>query len=369
MVTKVSWLTILVFALTLFACGQATSDSIKPGSSSQDKPYDGTPDGFEVRQTEKLLGVLLQTFPEPQGPTKFDELPPTRPALQFTVKEQPVSGPTPQPFYETRSLVKAKAPDGSIYEAYCTRNSSEVILGSQPPSTMYHTREMHDTHHGYGFSPSDVFIGKRVGSRIKTDLMFPDVGEHDTAPHHLAIDSKGMVHLIVADVNISQANRLDLYWVIGDPRTGKWTAAWLVDRRDFIGSSHPWSGASTDKVNLVWLCEKQGLESSPDDGIFHLEWQPGGFGQKVRVIKGKFRGWDAAVDPQSGRLLLVYSDKDRGVYITSRPEGGTWTTPVRLHKSLTKPHDVSAIGLSDGTFIIRTTYNYKDTREWVVRLL
>ena len=110
--SKVPCFAILAFALTLFACGQVT----KPASSSppQDKPYDGTADGFEVRQTEKLLGVPLQTFPGPQGPAKFDELPPTRPALQFTVKEQPVSGPTPQPFYEVRSIVKAKAPDGSV---------------------------------------------------------------------------------------------------------------------------------------------------------------------------------------------------------------------------------------------------------------
>jgi len=60
-----------------------------------------------------------------------------------------------------------------------------------------------------------------------------DVGSYDTAPHHLAIDKKGMVHLIVADVNIFQDNRLDLYWAIGDPATGKWTAAWLLDRRGF----------------------------------------------------------------------------------------------------------------------------------------
>ena len=118
MLTKVSCFAILVFALTLFSCGEVISDSTKPvsASPSQDKSYDGTPDGFEVRQTEKLLGVPLQTFPGPQGLTKFDELPPTRPALQFTVKEQPLSGPTPQPSYEVRSIVRAKAPDGSVYE-------------------------------------------------------------------------------------------------------------------------------------------------------------------------------------------------------------------------------------------------------------
>lgn len=366
---RVVFLTFLLVALTLFACSQATSESINAESSSpsQKRTSEGKPDDFEVRQTEKLLGVRLQTFPKPQGPTKFEVLPPIRPALHFVAKEQPVSGPTPLPSYERRPIVKAKAPDGSIYEAYCTRDSSEVILSSQQPSTPENTRQLYGTHYGYAYSPEDVFIGKRVGGRIKTDLLFPDVGSHDTAPHHLAIDSKGMVHLIVADVNIFQDNRLELYWVIGDPGTGKWTAAWLVDRRDFIGSSSPWSGAWADKVNLLWHVEKVGLESSPDDGIYYLQWQPGGFGQKIKVVKGRVNSWDAAVDPQSGRLLLVYSD-DNGVYITSRPEGGgTWTMPARLNKTLTTPDEVSASSLNDGLFIIRTTS--KDTREWVVRLL
>ena len=368
MLTKVSCFAILVFALTLFACGEVTSDSTKPAASSpsQEKPYDGTPDGFEVRQTEKLLGVPLQTFPGPQGPTKFDELPPNRRALQFTVKEQPVSGPTPQPSFEERSIVKAKAPDGSVFEAYCTANPSDVIRGSQQRSTADNTRQMYGTHHGYVYTPQDVYIGKRVGGRIKTALFFPDVGSHTTAPHHLAIDNNGMVHLIVADVNIFQDNRLDLYLVIGDPGTGKWTSAWLVDRRGFTSSSHPWSGAAVGKVNLIWNWRKMGLGGSSDDGIFHLQWHAGGFGQKVRVVQGELSNWDAAIDPQSGSLLLVYSD-DKGVYLTSRSEGGTWTTPARLHRSLTKPHYVSATVVNNGTFIIRTTY--EDTREWVLRLL
>lgn len=365
---KAYYLTIVLFGLILFVCCEATTDSKSPASfsSSQGKPSDATPDGFEVSQTEKLLGVPLQILPEPPGATKFEELPSARPALQFTVREQPVSGPTPPPSFATRSIVTAKAPDGSVYEAICTRDTSGVILGSQHPSTPQNTRQLYGTHHGYGYTPEDVYIGKRLGNRIRTALFFPDVGSHDTAPHHLAIDNNGMIHLIVADVNIFQDNRLDLYWVIGNPSTGKWTAAWLVDRRSFTSSSYPWSGAWADKVNLLWHWDKQGLEGSPDDGIFHLQWQPGGFGQKVRVVKGRVTSWSAAVDPESGRLLLVYSD-DNGVYITSRPEGGTWTTPARLNKSLAKPHNVSATSVSDGTFIIRTAY--ENTREWVVRLL
>jgi len=225
---------------------------------------------------------------------------------------------------------------------------------------------MYGTHYGYAYTPEDVYIGKRVAGRLQTALFFPDVGSHDTAPHHLAIDNNGMVHLIVADVNIYQDNRLDLYWVIGDPATGKWTAAWLVDRRGFTSSSEPWTGAWANKVNLLWHWEKQGLEGSTDDGVFYLQWQQRGFGRKVRILNGQVSSWAAAVDPQSGRLLLVYSNDD-GVYLTSRTEGGTWTRPARLNKSLTGPHDVSVTSVNDGMFIIRTAG--QDTREWVVRLL
>lgn len=52
--------------------------------------------------------------------------------------------------------------------------------------------------------PEDVYIGRREAGRIKPTLFFRDVGSHTTAPHYLAIDNRGMVHLAVADVNISQ---------------------------------------------------------------------------------------------------------------------------------------------------------------------
>ena len=94
MVTKALLLTSLLFVLMLFACNNAAGDSTKPNLSSasqldQSKAPNNTPDDFETRQTEKLLGVSLQTFPDPQGLTKFDESPANRPALKFTVKEQP----------------------------------------------------------------------------------------------------------------------------------------------------------------------------------------------------------------------------------------------------------------------------------------
>ena len=363
MVTKASLLTMLALAFALFACGDVPVDSKTPtsASTSQDKPAED----FETRQTEKLLGVALQTFPDPQGLTKFDESPANRPALKFTVKEQPLTG-APPAWDQSHSIVQANGPDGSVYEAYSGRAVSEEITDSRSASTAANTRQMYGTHHGYGYTPQDVYIGKRVGKRIKPSLFFPDVGSHTTAPYHFAIDNKGMVHLIVADVNIYQENRLDMYWVIGDPNTGKWSQAWLVERRGLTSSSRPWSGAWADKVNLIWTWDKMGSGGSPDNGIFHVQWQQSGFGKKVRVIDSVPTMWAAAVDPQSGRLLFVYSD-DKGVYLTSRPEGGAWTMPARLDKSLQKAHYVSATSSNDGEFIIRTTA--MESREWLVRLL
>lgn len=368
MLRNMSYFAMLLLALALFACGEVKSDSTKPASSSpsQDKQPDGTPDDFEVRQTEKLLGVPLQTFPEPQGTTKFDELPAARAALQFTATQQPATGPTPQAWYETRSIVKATGPDGSVYEAYSTANTSNVIRESNQRSTAENTRQPYGSHHGYGYVPQDIYIGKRVGGSLRTSLFFPDDGSHTTAPHSLAIDNKGMVHLIVADVNIFQENRLDLYWVIGDPSARKWTSAWLVDRRMSTSSSHPWSGAWADKVELLWTWDIMGNDESPDDGIFHLQWQPSGFGQKIRLLKAKFTNWDAAIDHQTGSLLLVYSD-EKGVFVMARRADGTWTMPAKLHKSLTQAAYVSASCMSEGTFIIRTTFY--ETHEWLVRLL
>ena len=369
MVTKIFLLTTLFFIMTLFACNETAGDSTKanPSSSSQldqSKAPNKPSDDFETRQTEKFLGVALQTFPDPQGLTKFDESPANRPALKFTVKEQPLTGPPPQ-WDESHSIVKARGPDGSVYEAYSGREVSEVITDSPSASTAQNTRQTYGTHHGYGYVPQDVYIGKRVDKRIKPSLFFPDVGSHTTAPHHFAIDNKGMVHLIVADVNIYQENRLDMYWVIGDPNTGKWSQAWLVERRGLTSSCRPWSGAWADKVNLVWTWEKMGLGGSPDNGIFHVQWQQSGFGKKVRVIDSVPTMWTAAVDPQSGKILLVYSD-NKGVYLTSRPEGGDWTTPARLHRSLQTAHYVSATASGDGGFVIRTAS--MESREWLVRL-
>src|SRR3954464_11890917 len=86
----------------------------------QDRPADDI--AFEEAQTAKLLGVPLQKFPAPQGLNGMDEIPATARIFTFTLKSQPVSGPPPRVFFETRKIVKAIAPDRSIYEAYCGRD-------------------------------------------------------------------------------------------------------------------------------------------------------------------------------------------------------------------------------------------------------
>jgi hypothetical protein len=102
--------------------------------------------------------------------------------------------------------------------------------------------------------------------------------------------------------------------------------------------------------------------------MFHVEWGPGGFGRKVRVISGVVRGLDAAVDPQSGRLLIAFSKeaggKSDGVYVVSRLEGGNWTRPARLHPRIGKDDDASVEAAGGGAFIIRT--GPSNTREWVL---
>jgi hypothetical protein len=357
-------LQILLFATLLFL-SSFPSQHQRAQTKKQRELDDRAASVFEIRQTEKLLGVPVQTFPDPQGLTGFDELPANRPAPQFTINEHSLTGPRPKYMYELRTTVKARAPDGSVYEAYSGRQEEDVIEDSAFASTAENTRQFYGTHHGYGYNPQDVYIGKRLGARIKPALFFRDVGSHDTAPYHFAIDNKGMVHLIVADVNIFQRNRLDLYWVRGDLSSGKWTAAWLVDRRGFTSWSHPWSAAWADKVHGLWnWCDESVHKNAPGMGIIYLQWGPNGFGRKVRVVKGIPQSWDAAVDPQSGRLLLVYSNAN-GVFTTYRPETGTWRRPTVLKAGLRTTDAVSVSSGGDGTFIIRT--GSEDTREWVVR--
>ena len=92
----------------------------------QTRPADDA--AFEARQTAKLLGVPVSNFPAPQGLKGFDELPANALPFKFTLTPRRLSGPPPRVSYHERKIVKARAPDGSVYEAYCGYDDPEQIV-------------------------------------------------------------------------------------------------------------------------------------------------------------------------------------------------------------------------------------------------
>jgi WD40 repeat protein len=326
-----------------------------------DAPRD--PAQFEVHQTRKFLGFAVRDFPQPQGPKKFDELPADAPAFAFTVTPRKVSGPDPRDSYQTRNRVVARAPDGGEVEAYCGYDDPKQIVPGHGFESTPETRR-----HQYGggaYHPQDVYVGKRVGGRLKAGLFFRDVGSHNTAPHHLAVDGKGRCHLTLADVDLGQGNRFKLYWLVGNLAAGKWTEAWLIDHREhFTSWAHPLSAAWKEQVHLVWdWADVSAGDKAKGTGVYHVQWTPAGFGRKARVFKGLAENLDMAVHPKSGRLVLVFSTEE-GVFVASRPAAGPWTRPTRLHPDLVKRHTVSIQPGPDGAFVIRTRYS--KTKEWLL---
>jgi hypothetical protein len=338
----------------------------------QDRTTDDT--AFEAKQTAKLLGVAVQDFPPPQGLKGLEELPTNARVFTFTLKPQPRSGPPPPVYFNERKTVTALAPDGTVYEAYCGHDDvGEIVPGHGFVSNFENRRQHYETHYGYGYMPQDVYIGKREAGRIRPTLFFRDVGSHNDSPHALAIDSQGMAHLAVADVNISQNNRLDLYWVIGDPKTGKWNSAWLLDRRGFTSWSHPWSAAWSDKVHLIWdWCDVSIHKRAPGMGAFHVEWTANGFSRKTRIFPEPVRQLDAAVDQASGLLVIILARDAGGVYVLSRSVNGKLTRPTLLHASLRGRVNVSIEAAGGGDFIIKTGSDsliggVDDSKQWLLR--
>jgi hypothetical protein len=361
-----------VLGLVMLFIGSTLSGRTEVRDFPQDRPADDA--AFEAAQTAKLLGVPVQNFPAPQGLTGFDELPTNARAFTFTLREQPRSGPPPPVYFAERKIVAARAPDATVYEAYCGHDdASEIVPGHGFVSNFENRRQWYGNHLGYGYMPQDVYIGKREAGRIRPTLFFRDVGSHTTAPHYLAIDNQGRVHLAVADVNISQDNRLDLYWVIGDPKTGKWNSAWLVDRRGFTSWSHPWSAAWSDKVHLIWdWCDVSIHKRAPGMGAFHVEWSASGFGRKTRIFSEPVRQLDAAVDQASGLLVIVLAKDAGGVYVLSRSADGKWTRPGLLHPSLRGDANVSIEAAGSGAFIIKAGSDsliggVDDSKQWLLR--
>lgn len=310
--------------------------------------------------TERALGVSVVEFPTEQGPAGFDELRADAPAARLVVAERPASGPRPKSSYEPRKSVQSMAPDGSAYEAYCGYPDDPELAQAHDGKGVSN-RQFYARHHGASYHAESVFVGRREGGRLNPSLVFPDVGSHTTAPHAFSVDSHGNCHLVVADVNISQGNRLDLYWVIGDPRTAKWGSAFLLEHRGFTSWAHPRSIALGESVHLLWdWVDGSHPEAQPDNGLFHVEWTPRGFGRKVRIASGEILAWDMAMDSKSGLLLAVYST-DEGVYGATRSRDGWWSKPARL---LTVSSMALSVEARDGAFLLRTGDG--ETKEWLV---
>ncbi len=170
--------------------------------------------------------------------------------------------------------------------------------------------------------------------------------------------------MIVADVNISDNNELNVYSVIGNPKTGKWLAASLLDRRGFTSWSHPWSRSWGETVHSLWNWGDATYDKeNPNMGLFYVDWNPAGFGKKMRVISGLIESYDAAVDSKTGRLLVVTSKGER-IFFSMRDVNGVWTKPTRLDPLADNKYssDVSVQSVGDGTFIVRSSG--KSGGEW-----
>jgi hypothetical protein len=173
--------------------------------------------------------------------------------------------------------------------------------------------------------------------------------------------------LTVADVDTTQDNRLNLYWLIGDPEKGKWKSAWIVDHRGFTSSSHPLFIASGKSVHLIWTWQDMSKGRPADgSGLFHLEWSPDGFSKKTRIANGAINTYDAAVDQESGGILVAFSTED-SVYLTLRRTNGTWTRPTVFKQDLTQDPRVSVLARKKSCFLVRINTGEID-KEWRIDL-
>jgi hypothetical protein len=153
----------------------------------------------------------------------------------------------------------------------------------------------------------------------------------------------------------------------------KWLEAWVVDLSHSGGSHPPWCTTHGSSVHLIWSC-KRGIgpnDPSPQSGLFHLEWSPGGFQRKIKVATVEVSEWDAAIEPKSGRLLAVFSTKE-GIQAASRSPRGDWSRVTKLPIELPKeaslwyvPVSVEAAG--NDRFLVRTGYDHPRAWELVIK--
>jgi hypothetical protein len=319
------------------------------------------PDEFEKEQTRKFLGFEVRDFPMPQGTTGFDELPKDASAFAFAVTpRKPPGGAKPLTWSSSGPSVSANGPDGKRIEAFCGHGNDETLAPGHPFQS---TRENRRHDHGGGtYDASDLFIGKRLDGKLQPALFFRDLGSSANL-HALALDGKGRCHLMVADVEF---HRFKLLWLIGDLSTGKWLEAWCIaHHKGITSSSRPRSVTWGETIHLVWNWEQRfDVKEDDGDGVFHVAWTPAGFGPKTRLHKGAASELDMAVDPGTGRLLVVFGTK-QGVLAASRPPKGPWTQPTPLPKDLAEAQGLAVQFADKEGFVIRTTGD--EPKEWLLK--
>jgi hypothetical protein len=307
-------------------------------------------DAFELKRTQENLGVPVRPFyAGAQGEAGLDRIPEHDLPFSFNLTEKNITGVAPRDKYHTRKSVFAKTPSGELIEAYCGYSDDNDVLHSHN-----FTSTLENRRHGYAsnlgvFHPKDVFIGYRVDGKLKPTLFFRDVGSHSSSPHHVAMDKTGQCHLVVADVYTGLDNPLKLYWMIGDLSNGRWTEARLIQHRaQFTYWTTPWLVAQGDLVHLVWAWE--GRDSG---AVCYVDWSPNGFGTKTRIFDGVVENLDVAADPDSGRLIVVFSNQ-YGVFVSSRHPDGSWTKCTPLGPSFKNSPAVSVSATGKDQFVIRT---------------
>jgi hypothetical protein len=351
------------------------AEGMGPPAEAADLPRQS--DRFEEVRTAKVLGVPARPFPPPQGVSGFDEVPADAPDFPGEVRAREPTGPQP-PFISLRRRARAKGPDGRELVAYCgypkerdsdeipeTKSDDESSKSLKIASGHPFVSNLLNRRHRYspGENPPDIYIGAVSEGVLHPLLLFRDAGNQGVgeSPPGLAIDSRGRCHLAVCDVFMEEHNRFKLYYVIGDPATGKWEEAWLVQHLGGLTSSaKPICFRLGDSVELVWEWQSPILgHDTPMDahtGIYHLEWSPKGFSAKVRVARcSLIYDFAAEIDETRGLLLLAWNDSGDtpracNTYLAARPRGGPWSRPKLLLKQTS---GLSLERVGDGGFAVR----------------
>ena len=319
---------------------------------------------FEIKQTEKLLGIPVNDFPAPQGLEKYEDIPKKLPKLDFSLKEQKLSLPDPPASHHPRSRIVVNTQDGSEIVAFCgTSPGSDFLPSPLFESNLENLRHRYGTHLGHAFLGANIYIGKRnKQGKLEPKLFFRDVGRHFDAPHDLTIGPDGHFHLVITDVIFSENNRSKVYWLVGDLEKKQWLKAGLIwQRPEFTYWIRPWLARWKDSIHLVWNWNAK----SPAAGIFYLERTSKGFGKKTRIYAGDLTYLDMAVDQHSGRLVVIIPTHKEGLVLMSRSDGGQWTQPQVLIPDGKNQSSLSILLKSSGNgeFIIRT-----DDKEFLLRI-